>query len=519
MLETIRNFLSTSFVMKVRLKYEVFRWSLILREKNSTVSQVSRPLNILFATNIGENLNALALDITLARKLKQRGHKITFSLCDKSLPACMNCEINKFSSLNEFVENGSKKLCHSCVKTGTSVLTNAGLEIQYLKITTKKTPDSDQSHLENATAGALRFLAIGSADREKRFSEVLSRYIQASIISEAALLEIMIKKKIDLVIAHHGIYVPQGNVVSVARKNNIQVITWSQAYRKKCYIFARNDTYHKTLLQLENWHRELSDLECKQTQEYLASRDVGDNDWIRFGKVNSNQSKNLPFDLMSRPTALLLTNVSWDAQIHYDSRIFSDMHEWIRETIYFFIKEPEVNLIIRIHPAEVTGRVKSRDMVYEWLISQFPNLPENIHVIRPEDSISTYSLFSRVNLGIVFATKAGVELAASGLPVIVAGESWIRNKGFTIDPSNRDEYLRTLLAFKEDSKSLFTNPKRALEFAHFFFFRLMIPISGIRQISHYPYARPATLAKNATRDPGLDYLINCIENNSDIYLP
>jgi hypothetical protein len=152
-------------------------------------------------------------------------------------------------------------------------------------------------------------------------------------------------------------------------------------------------------------------------------------------------------------------------------------------------------------------------------MSEFPNLPHNIHVIRPEDNISTYSLFSRVNLGIVFATKAGVELAASGLPVIVAGESWIRNKGFTIDSSNRDEYLRTLLLFKEDSKSLFVNPKRALEFAHFFFFRLMIPISSIRQISQYPYARPATLAKNNTRDPGLDYLINCIENNSDIYLP
>lgn len=519
MFEAIKNFLSTSFVMKVRLKYEVFCWSFILRERNLGISQVSRPMNILFATNIGGNLNALALDITLARKLKQRGHRITFSLCNKSLPACMNCEINKFSSLKEFVEDGSKKLCNSCVKTGSSVLKNAGMNIQYLKNTTKKFPDSYESHVETATAGALRFLAIGNTDREKRFSEVLLKYVQASIISESALLEIMIEKNIELVIAHHGIYVPQGNVVSVAQKNNIQVITWSQAYRKKCYIFARNDTYHKSLLRLENWQRELSHLECKQTREYLASRDFGDNDWIRFGKVNSTQSMNLPFNLMSRPTALLLTNVSWDAQIHYDSRIFSDMHEWIRETINFFVKEPDVNLIIRIHPAEVTGRIKSRDNVYSWLMSEFPNLPDNIHVIRPEDRISTYSLFSKVNLGIVFATKAGVELAASGLPVIVAGESWIRNKGFTIDPPNRDEYLRTLLAFKVDSKSLFVNPKRALEFAHFFFFRLMIPISGIRHISHYPYARPATLAKNAKRDPGLDYLINCIENNLDIYLP
>jgi len=519
MFEIIRRIIANPLVMKIRLNYEIIRWSLILRKKPFPLDLAPRPLNILFATNIGGNLNTLALDITLARKLNQRGHKIVFSLCDSTLPACMNCEINKFSSVNEFIENGSKKLCGVCVKTGKSVLSYAGLEIQYLKKIANEAPNSIEAHLENATAGALRFLAIGRADRENRFTEVLAKYIQASVVSESALQQIMIEKDIELVIAHHGIYVPQANVVSVAKKNNVQLITWSQAYRKKCYIFARNDTYHKSLLDVHNWNRELSDIERKQTEEYLASRDVGDNDWIRFGRVNSNQSIKLPFDLKSKPTALLLTNVSWDAQIHYESRIFKDMHEWIRETINYFKNEPQVNLIIRIHPAEVTGRIKSRDKVYEWLKSEFPNLPDNIHIIRPEDNISTYSLFSRVNLGIVFATKAGVELAASGIPVIVTGESWIRNKGFTIDPMSKSEYLDALRIFRLDPSKLFSNPKRALEFAHYFFFRLMIPISSIRQIPHYPYARPANFVKNQAEDPGLSYLVNCIENNLDLHLP
>jgi hypothetical protein len=519
MFEILSRIISSRVVLKIRLGYEVFWWSLILKKKTVLVDQSPQPLNILFATNVGGNLNALALDITLARKLQQRGHVITFSLCDKTLPACMNCELNKFSSLNEFIDDGAKKLCGTCVKTGTKVLSSAGLEIQYLKKPTKVSSNIYDLHLETATSGALRFLAVGSSARENRFSEVLSKYIQASVISESALEKIMIEKNIELVIAHHGIYVPQANVVSVARRHNIKLITWSQAYRKQSYIFARNDTYHRTLLHLDNWNRDLSDEELKQTKEYLASRDVGSNDWIRFARVNSKQSIKLPFELKSKPTALLLTNVSWDAQIHYDSRVFKDMHEWIRETIIFFQDALDLNLIIRIHPAEVTGRIKSRDKVYDWLTSEFPNLPENIHVIRPEDSISTYSLFSRVNLGIVFATKAGVELAATGIPVVVTGESWIRNKGFTIDPTNKAEYLDALQAFRMNSSMLFVNPKRALEFAHYFFFRLMIPISSIRQISHYPYARPANLGKNQPEDRGLDYIINCIENNLDLHLP
>jgi len=47
----------------------------------------------------------------------------------------------------------------------------------------------------------------------------------------------------------------------------------------------------------------------------------------------------------------------------------------------------------------------------------------------------------------------------------------------------------------------------------------MIPISSIRQIPHYPYARPATFVKNQAEDPGLSYLVNCIENNLDLHLP
>ncbi len=47
--------------------------------------------------------------------------------------------------------------------------------------------------------------------------------------------------------------------------------------------------------------------------------------------------------------------------------------------------------------------------------------------------MSTYALMSLCNSAIIYGTKMGVELTSVGLPVIVAGEAWIRNKGLTHD--------------------------------------------------------------------------------------
>ena len=45
---------------------------------------------------------------------------------------------------------------------------------------------------------------------------------------------------------------------------------------------------------------------------------------------------------------------------------------------------------------------------------------------------------------IIYATKMGVELTALGIPVIVAGEAWVRNKGLTQDATSKAHYFELL---------------------------------------------------------------------------
>ena len=49
----------------------------------------------------------------------------------------------------------------------------------------------------------------------------------------------------------------------------------------------------------------------------------------------------------------MATNVIWDAQIDYPKQFFNSVLDWIFHTIKFFKKNQQIQLVIRIHPAEV----------------------------------------------------------------------------------------------------------------------------------------------------------------------
>ena len=56
--------------------------------------------------------------------------------------------------------------------------------------------------------------------------------------------------------------------------------------------------------------------------------------------------------------------------------------------------------------------------------------------------MSTYAAMAQCDSVIIYGTKTGVELASMGIPTIVAGEAWIRNKGITRDAATAEQYFR-----------------------------------------------------------------------------
>ena len=204
---------------------------------------------------------------------------------------------------------------------------------------------------------------------------------------------------------------------------------------------------------------------------YLKSRWTGAEDWITF-----NRAPETALDVISRETGIdfskpsigLLTNVMWDAQLHYPQNAFRDMWEWLVTTIRYFEQRPELQLIIRVHPAELRGHIQSRQPVAEEIRRELGALPPNIHVIPPDSPVSTYAVMTQCDSVLIYGTKTGVELTSLGVPVIVAGEAWIRNKGITIDaqsPAHYQTLLESLpLGRRLDEKTMTRAKKYAYHF-------------------------------------------------------
>jgi hypothetical protein len=82
-----------------------------------------------------------------------------------------------------------------------------------------------------------------------------------------------------------------------------------------------------------------------------------------------------------------------------------------------------------------------------------------------------------------------VELVMIGTPVVVAGEAFLRDKGFSYDPTTREEYFELLSRGSELPRPSEETRALARKWYYHYFFRLMMPfpyyekvptISGVR---------------------------------------
>lgn len=504
---------------------------------------------ILIATSVGSHLPATTLESLLAAALRVRGAEVHVFLCDSVLPACLGCEYAWFPHVEQLVRGGPQKsLCNTCFSPANKMFSDLGVQIhrysehlspvdwETAERISRNTGDSDMPNFvldglsigEHALAGTLRFFAKATLEGEPQGPAVLRRYFEAALLTTFATRNLLGKVRFDAAVFHHGIYVPQGLIGEVARNAKVRVVTWNPAYRKQSFIFSHDDTYHHTLMwePVERWQNMLWTAETEATiVNYLQSRWHGTQDWIWFhDRPNFDVEaiyKTLGLD-RSKPCIGLLTNVMWDAQLHYPANAFPNMLSWVVETIEYFSKRQDMQLIIRVHPAEVRGALPSRQPIVPEIRKRFPVLPENVFVIGPESDISTYTLAGLCDSVIIYGTKMGVELTSMGIPTVVAGEAWIRNKGLTLDATSHENYIAILDQLPFGKKMPEEQILLAKKYAFHFFLRRMIPLELTVPTTGWPPYRLALQNINQLRpgeSVGLDVICDGILNGSDFIYP
>ncbi len=446
-------------------------------------------------------------DALMAWAVRLRGATPLVLLCNEALTACEVATVNNYPDDNAFLAAGRPITCDNCFSRAKQIVD--AFELPYHSYTDFIAPDvwakaattAERVSIEDCFAFEYLGIPIGeqveatvyrtllraTLDRTSDLVLKTTRRLLSNAIVMAEIAQAVYERlQPDVVVAHHGVYLTSGIFCALMRSRGVRIVTWNQSYRRGSMIFSHDDTYHRTIYQepVETWDKiTLSDEQQRMLESYLGTHWKAGWDWISYNR-NANEDpaqiiRILDLDT-NRPIIGMFTNIQWDARIHYSGVVFANHADWLVETVRFFLEHPEQQLVIRVHPAEVqhtTG--KARERADEVIARHFSKLPDHIKVIAPEDNISSYALVELCSAAIVFGTKLGIEMAARGLPVIVAGEAWYRGKGFTYDSKSANEYYDLLANAGKLPRNSPDVIARARRYAYHFFFRRMIPFPSI----------------------------------------
>jgi hypothetical protein len=227
----------------------------------------------------------------------------------------------------------------------------------------------------------------------------------------------------------------------------------------------------------------LSPAEAAQLDDYLFARKSGGRDAAEYFPAIEKDKQVIVRRLGLSPDKKLVTaftNILWDSAVLDRDRAFTNMADWLDETIRHFAQRDDVQLVIRVHPAEVRVPMQeTREQVAAVLAARYPCLPPHINIVSPESDLSSYMLMRMSDVGLVYTSTTGLEMALDGKPVIVAGQTHYAGKGFTHDVTDREEYRALLNRLNDLGPLPVEAVERARRYAYLFFFRFMLPFPAI----------------------------------------
>lgn len=295
-------------------------------------------------------------------------------------------------------------------------------------------------------------LQIEQFDLEDVKSEAGQLYhlrYQRNLEAARAIYSWMKSNLVDVVLTPNGSILENGAVFQVARYLNLPVMTYEFSEQRERIWLAQNSEVMRQdtdALWLARKDQPLSDEQCDKVRDLFASRQRADL-WGNFSRrwqgvpSQGGEKVRSQLHLDDRPLILLAANVIGDS-LTLGRQIFTaSMTDWLQQTLSYFAGMPNTQLVIRIHPGErYTKGPSVGDVVKQTLLK----LPENIHLVAADDPVNTYDLVEIASLGLVYTTTTGMEMAMSGVPVIVSGQTHYRGKGFTLDPSSWDEFYQLI---------------------------------------------------------------------------
>lgn len=159
-------------------------------------------------------------------------------------------------------------------------------------------------------------------------------------------------------------------------------------------------------------------------------------------------------------TIVLFSHANSDAVHSNGAMLFGDFSEWLEESVEFFTQH-EVNVLVKVHPKHLTYDITDFISLMREKFKGVGNFGIVSHHINNSVLAEYADCFVTVN------GSPGLEMAAVGASVVLAGESRYSGLGIAFEPTSPNEYFDIVLNVALQKLSLGESKQNALNFLYF----------------------------------------------------
>jgi hypothetical protein len=326
------------------------------------------------------------------------------------------------------------------------------------------------------------FLMSADVEHDPLAPLTFRRFLRAGRQVVDGVLGALDRNRPDVVLLLNGLFFFEAIAWWICRDRAIDVVTYERGFIQETLVFRRNQAaclYEMTDLWDQWAGVALTEAEAEELDAYLRGRELGlrtiDRFWgdARFDDPERRGAGRL---------VSLFTNLTWDSAVIGQELAFDTIGAWVAAAIEAFADRPDDELVIRIHPAEVKLPGKqTREPIEALIRDRFAELPPNVRIIPADDPTSSYPLMAASDAVLVFTSTTGLEAAVRGIPVIVAGQTHYRDRGFTVDVSDPEGFRRSLDDVLADPAAHAPDRDAAARYAYLFFFRNPVASPGVEE--------------------------------------
>jgi hypothetical protein len=499
-------------------------WTALRRIAASATPPAPGAERVLFMSWRGWSTH-LAVETVLAHAVLRRGGAPIFAYCGGRLPICDVMPVDAAPPMP----------CHSCREYAAGAIQAAGFEglalrdvldvsatvrIARRRVASLSSVRECEAYIdERLPIGQLVrvsvawFLSRGTLSDTPETIETYRSFLVSGVVVARGLRKILDRTAPQRLFMLNGTFFAESIMCAIAGERDIPFGTYEKGYIHDSIVLTPGAAAPGLRVPESSWeaarNTPMTPGEVEAIDTYLNDRRRGGGSLDNFWRKGVEDLDRIRRELRLRPgqpLVVMFCNILWDSAVIGMDIAFPSMGAWVVEGIRWAEAHPEVDLVVRIHPAEVLLRNHpTREGMADHIAIHSPVLPPNVRVIEASDPTSSYVLMDIASIGLVYTSTVGLELAAQGVPVVLAAETHFRGRGFTVDPVDQAPYWeavdRLLVAPPDDAQREATR-ELARRYAVLFFFRFHNVLHAINEAGR---SRPHIRVDDARDlDPGLD---------------